>query len=208
MVAKRLSNPDYEWKCENCRAVQPANTTGYAILMRHNKGHHVHLVEKATGKVVTTNVYNARKMGIDIPQTGGKKKKIAETNQEVEVEISREEPQSPDSAIGEVDEAGAVLETPEEPEAKNEEEDELPLPPTRDTEGEVIKAKEVTMELVGKNVLVPVSLPHLAFVLFDVAKSHGLVEDQEMELGQWLYECVQARFKLEYKFEFILNPVQ
>jgi hypothetical protein len=66
----------------------------------------------------------------------------------------------------------------------------------------------------GKLVLTPegmvdytLSLPATAFALYDMAKSFGLIKDDEMGFDQWVYECIDRRFIADYKVEIVMQPV-
>lgn len=68
--------------------------------------------------------------------------------------------------------------------------------------------------LMGKPVLTSdgmidytLSLPPVAFAMFDIAKSFGLVKDGNMDFDQWVYECIDRRFTADYNVEIVLQPV-
>lgn len=58
---------ELEWKCSECGATAPPTSPDYMKFLRHQTGHHIHLVNKITGEILATTVRQARKKGIDIP---------------------------------------------------------------------------------------------------------------------------------------------
>ncbi|GAH73424.1 unnamed protein product, partial [marine sediment metagenome] len=58
---------ELQWKCQDCDATAPATSYDYMRLIKHQKGHHVRLVNTTTGEIVATTVKEARAKGIDLP---------------------------------------------------------------------------------------------------------------------------------------------
>jgi len=51
---------DLHWKCANCEASAAPTNYDYMKLLKHQKGHHISLVDKKTGKTVAVNPKEAR----------------------------------------------------------------------------------------------------------------------------------------------------
>lgn len=58
---------DLEWRCSECGATAPPTGYDYMRILRHQKGHHVRLVNKSTGEILAASVKEAHSKGIDIP---------------------------------------------------------------------------------------------------------------------------------------------
>ena len=140
---------ELEWKCQDCDASAPPTTYNYMLLLKHQKGHHIRLVNTKTGEILATTVKKARSDGIDIPSDG---------------------------------------KPPGKPAGKPEEKPEL------------------GMELTEEGITFPITLPPVAFTLFDVAKAAKLV-DEDKDLDSWIFECVLKRFELDYGLQLMLVPI-
>ena len=57
-----------QWKCQDCEATAPPTAYDYMKIIRHQKGHHVRLVNTTTGEIVATTAKEARAKGIDLPR--------------------------------------------------------------------------------------------------------------------------------------------
>lgn len=136
---------ELEWKCQDCDASAPPTSYDYMKLLKHQKGHHIRLVNTKTGEILATTVKKARSDGIDIPSDG-------------------------------------------KPSGK---------PPGK---------PELGMELTEEGITFPVTLPPVAFTLFDAAKAAKLV-DKDKDLDSWLFECVLKRFELDYNLRLMLVPI-
>ena len=130
---------ELEWRCSECGVTGPPTAYDYMRLIRHQKGHHVQLVNKSTGEIMAKTVKDAHLKGIDIPS--GK-------------------PETPTGA----------------------------------------------MELTEEGITLPITLPPIAFTMFDAAKAAKLVDDHK-DIDSWLFECVQKRFELDYGLKFMLTPI-
>lgn len=146
---------DLLWKCQNCAASAPPTTYGYMMLLKHQKGHHIHLVNTKTGEILATSITDAQHKGIDIP---GK--------------------------------------PPSKPPGK----------PSGKPEGKTEEKLELGMELTEEGITFPITLPPVAFTLFDAAKAAKLV-DEDQDLDHWLFECIQKRFELDYNLRLMLIPI-
>jgi len=51
-------------------------------------------------------------------------------------------------------------------------------------------------------------LPADAFTLFNLAKFSGLEKDGNKPFDEWVWDCITARFKYDYKRQLILAPLQ
>lgn len=143
---------ELQWRCQNCDASAPATTYDYMRLIKHQKGHHVRLVNIKTGEILATTAREALLKGIELPQ-----KTAAMTPR------------------------GAKFKPEEKP--------------------------EFGMELDEEGITLPVTLPPVAFTLFDAAKAANLV-DGDKDLDSWLFECVQKRFELDYNLQLMLIPIR
>ncbi|MBA7693021.1 hypothetical protein ES703_101596 [subsurface metagenome] len=139
---------ELEWKCQDCDASAPPTADDYMRLLKHQKGHRIHLVNKA-GEILATSVKQARSVGIDIPKDG-------------------------------------------KPGGK---------PPGKPGE------KPEEMELSEEGITFLITLPPVAFTLFDAAKAAKLV-DEDKDLDSWLFECIQKRFELDYSLRLMLVPIE
>ena len=70
--------------------------------------------------------------------------------------------------------------------------------PPGEPSGKPGEQPELGMELTEEGITLPVTLPPVAFTLFDAAKAAKLILDEEMDLDAWLFECTQERFELDY----------
>ena len=62
------------------------------------------------------------------------------------------------------------------------------------------------MEITEEGLTFPITLPPVAFTMFDAAKAAELV-DKEENIDHWAFECMQKRFELDYGLKFMLVPV-
>ena len=58
---------ELEWKCLDCGVTAPPTSYDYMKLLKHQKGHHIQLVNKATGEVVATSPKGVPSEGINLP---------------------------------------------------------------------------------------------------------------------------------------------
>lgn len=138
---------ELEWKCLDCDASAPATTYDYMNLLKHQKGHHIRLVNTETGEVLASTVKGALHKGIELP---GK--------------------------------------------------------PHGKPHGKPGEKLELGMELTEEGITFPITLPPVAFTLFDVAKAAKLV-DEDQDLDSWIFECVMKRFELDYCLQLSLIPI-
>ena len=138
---------ELEWKCQDCDTSASPTTYDYMKLLKHQKGHHIRLVNTKTGEILAASVTDALHKGIDLP---GKP------------------PGKP----------------PGNPGGK----------------------PELGMELTEEGITFLITLPPVAFTLFDAAKAAKLV-DEDKDLDSWLFECIQKRFELDYSLRLMLVPI-
>lgn len=73
---------DLEWRCSECEVTGPATAYDYMRLLKHQKGHHVRLVNKVTGEILAASVKEARSKGVDMPsgrpEAGGEGMELTE----------------------------------------------------------------------------------------------------------------------------------
>jgi len=153
MVEYNIEN--LKWKCQDCEAEAPPTAYDYMKLLKHQKGHHIRLIDIDTGTILAANVKGARSLGIDIPRSDKGDK------------------------------------GPTEPPAK------------------IVKVEDLTdrgMELSEEGITFPITLPPVSFTLFDAAKAAKLV-DEDMDIDQWIFECIQKRFELDYNLRLMLVPI-
>ena len=62
------------------------------------------------------------------------------------------------------------------------------------------------MELTEEGISFIITLPPVAFTLFDAAKANKLV-DEDKDFDIWLFECIQKRFELDYELRLMLIPI-
>jgi len=58
---------DLQWRCQDCDASAPPTTYDYMKLLKHQKGHHIRLINTKTGEIQATSVTDALHKGIDLP---------------------------------------------------------------------------------------------------------------------------------------------
>ena len=61
---------ELEWRCSECGATAAPTGYDYMRILRHQKGHHVRLVNKSTGEILAASPKEARSKGIEL--LGGK----------------------------------------------------------------------------------------------------------------------------------------
>lgn len=147
-----------EWRCQDCNATAPPTSSDYMVILRHQKGHHIRLIDKASGEVLATSLKQALARGIDIP--GAEK-----PSDEPPGGPSEKPPQKP----GELPDRG--------------------------------------MEISEEGITFLITLPPVVFTLFDAAKAAKLVEDEDMDIDHWIFECIQKRFTLDYNLRLMLVPI-
>lgn len=149
---------DLLWKCQDCDASAPPTTYDYMKLLRHEKGHHIRLIDTNTGTILATSVVDARCKGIELPgkPSGGPSGKSGGPS-------------------------GKPTGKPED------------LP-------------DRGMEISEEGISFVITLPPVAFTLFDAAKAAKLIEDVDMDIDHWLFECIQKRFALDYNLRLMLVP--
>lgn len=143
------------WKCQDCEAEAPPTAYDYMKLLKHQKGHHIRLIDTVTGTILAANVKGARSLGIDIPSS---------------TKDSSQTTKPPDKIVkvGELEDRG--------------------------------------MEISEEGITFPITLPPVAFTLFDAAKAAKLA-DENMDIDQWIFECIQKRFELDYNLRLMLVPI-
>ena len=57
---------ELEWKCVECDATAPPTSYDYMKLLKHQKGHHIQLVNKITAEITAENPKGARAKGIEL----------------------------------------------------------------------------------------------------------------------------------------------
>jgi len=57
---------ELEWKCVECEVTAPPTSYDYMKLLKHQKGHHIQLVNKVTGEVVAKSPRSAHSKGIEL----------------------------------------------------------------------------------------------------------------------------------------------
>lgn len=60
-----------QWQCAECKATAPPTAYDYMKLLKHQKGHHISLVNTATGEVLAVSLKEAVSKGIEIPRKTG-----------------------------------------------------------------------------------------------------------------------------------------
>jgi len=58
---------ELEWRCSECGTTAPPTGYDYMRLLKHQKGHHIRLVNKTTGEILAVSPKEAHSKGIDIP---------------------------------------------------------------------------------------------------------------------------------------------
>ncbi len=71
------------------------------------------------------------------------------------------------------------------------------------------KEKETTEPQVSSDGIFryTIALPSDAFTLFNLAKSTGLEKDKDKPFDEWIWDCITARYKYDYKQQLILAPI-
>ncbi len=58
---------ELEWRCSECGTAAPPTGYDYMRLLKHQKGHHIRLINKTTGEILAVSPKEAHAKGIDIP---------------------------------------------------------------------------------------------------------------------------------------------
>ena len=144
---------DLQWKCQDCDATAPPTSSDYMVILRHQKGHHIRLIDKASEEVLATSLKQALARGIDIP---GAEKPPGELSEK---------------------------------------------PP-----GKPVELPEHGVELSEEGISFVVTLPPLAFTLFNTGKAYNdIPEDKDFD--SWLFECIMTTIKLGYKKRLIYTDI-
>lgn len=73
---------ELEWRCSECGATAPPTGYDYMRILRHQKGHHVRLVNKSTGEILAASPKEARSKGIELlsgkPETAAEAMELTE----------------------------------------------------------------------------------------------------------------------------------
>lgn len=150
---------DLLWKCQECDASAPPTTHDYMKLLRHQKGHHIRLIDTKTGTILATSIVDAQYKGIELP---GKPS---------------------GESLGKA--GGPSGKPPQKP-------------------GEIA---DRGMEISEEGITFLITLPPIAFTLFDAAKAAKLV-DEDKDIDYWVFECIQKRFELDYELRLMLVDIK
>ena len=70
------------------------------------------------------------------------------------------------------------------------------------------KGEKTELEVSSEGILTyTISLPADAFTLFNLAKFSGLEKDVDKPFDEWLWDCVTARFRYNYRRRLVLAPL-
>ena len=75
---------ELQWQCQDCDATAPPTTYDYMALLKHQKGHHIRLVNTTTEEIVATTPKEARAKGIDLPMRPSAGKSAGKSGEKVE----------------------------------------------------------------------------------------------------------------------------
>lgn len=83
IISQMVDNVDeLEWRCSECGATAPPTGYDYMRILRHQKGHHVRLVNKSSGEILASSPKEARSKGIELlggkPETPGEAMELTE----------------------------------------------------------------------------------------------------------------------------------
>lgn len=79
---------DLKWKCSECDASAPPTSYDYMRLLKHQKGHHIRLVNTSTGEIIATSPKEARSKGIEL--SSDKPISLKGDSQKEEMELTEE----------------------------------------------------------------------------------------------------------------------
>ena len=92
-----------------------------------------------------------------------------------------------------------------EPELKPEPEPELkPEPEPKGKKGDKTEPQVSSDGIFTYNI----ALPADAFTLFNIAKAFGIEKDGDKPFDEWVFDCITARFRYDYKMQLVLAPLQ
>ena len=83
-------------------------------------------------------------------------------------------------------------------------------PPMGESEGKPQGAEAEVTEVEASSegiVRYTITLPADAFTLFNLAKFSGLEKDTEKPFEEFLWDCIVARFRYDYKMQLVLAPI-
>lgn len=218
MTTEAIKKVNPIWKCrvKNCNFTGPPTLKGYNKLKGHQLGHSLRgvpkeergfqLIDEDSGEVLAQTLKEAREKGL----------LELELKPEEKLEIKPQPPalkppeEKPPEEKPEI-KPEPKLELEEKPEPKPEPE---PVPePEPEPEPEPkakAKEKEITEPQVSSDGIFKytITLPSDAFTLFNLAKAFALEKDSDKPFDEWIWDCVVARFKYDYKMQLVLAPIQ
>ena len=197
-----------EWRCLTCGATAPPTPGEYMTLIRHvcTGKRVVRLIDTATGEEVASNTRQALSRGLIQTAKDSKEAKEEprdelplETTEEPEPELELEpEPETGESQF-------EVTEEPPEDTEDTELEQELETETTSEGEAKEPLAPQISSEGVFRYTI---ELPADAFALFNIAKGAGLETDRGKTFDVWVWDCIRARFRTDYKRQLVLAGIE
>jgi len=176
-----------EWRCLTCGVAVPPTTADYMSFIQHPcQDRKIWLVDKESGEQLANNLKQAQTKGF-IPRKGEEKP----------------EGEGEEKPKGEVPKFTGTVAYAKKP-------TELPEVKPKLEEKPKGEQKEITEPQVSFEGIFryTVTLPADAFTLFNLAKSLRLEKDGEKPFDEWLWDCIVARFKFDYKRQLILAPIE
>ncbi len=202
------------WKCKvtDCTFTTLPTLKGYQRQTGHQKAHKgvkklkrgFSLIDKGTGEVLAQNIEEATAKGYPMedpsplpppPESSTKATPEAEVKAEAEVEVQ------PEAKPEEAAEVKAEAEVEVQPEVKPEEAAEVKAKAKAEKEPEITIPQPTSEGILRYTI----SLPADAFTLFNLAKFTGL-EDGDKLFDEWIWECITARYRTDYKMRLVLAP--
>jgi len=187
--------PEPIWRCQvkDCTFSKPPTLKGFNQIAGHQLHHAKEglskeervflLVDQSTGEVLARTLKEARGKGLLELAPKPVLKPVPELKPEPVLEPAPELKLEP---------------VPEPPEEEPPEE-----------ESKAMKGKEITGSQVSSDGIFTytIALPSDAFTLFNLAKSAGLEKDGTKPFDEWIWDCITARYKYDYKHQLILAPI-
>lgn len=174
------------WKCmvKDCGFTAPPTQKGYKQVVGHMLGHASKGLPKEERKYSLVDE-NGNVLAQTIIEAKQKGLLLAEPPKPAEPEPAPE--QVPESEIS------------PQPEG----------PPEEKPKGKAEKEEKKEPEITSEGIFAyTIHLPADAFTLFNLAKFSGLEKDREKPFDEFVWDCIVARFRTDYKRQLVLAPIE
>lgn len=204
-ATETAKKPEPIWRCQakDCPYSTPPTLHGYNQIAGHQLHHSREglpkeervflLVDQNTNEVLAKTLTEAREKGLLKPPETEPPPLAPEIKLEEKPQPTAEKPAEEPPE-----------EKPQPLSLKPEEEPPEEKPEAKKKEGEITEP-QVSSDGIFKYTI---NLPSDAFTLFNLAKAFELEKDNDKPFDVWVWECITARFKYDYKMQLVLAPIQ